>query len=285
MKKVFTFALIAVLVLGMAVPAVALGGNQAAWDRLLPALHENSFDLVIFYSMDDVLNLSEEDQKLMEEAQEKLDEAYKEHLALRYFCMAEIVGSKSVGVVFDPIAHAEIEFQQYVDGAWKMLEHTVNADGSISVEGIMNGPLAIFVNDHLEIVTPGGVIPGKLDSSGATPAILLPDVSETTTSMVLLHSTEMVPHLSDEIQDLMAEAKEKLKEACPVGCAVKFFCYVEIIGAEENGSVVFEEMDFEEIHFAQYVDGEWMELPFEINEDGTINVHDVQEGPKVIFIK
>ena len=58
-----------------------------------------------------------------------------------------------------------------------------------------------------------------------------------------------------------------------------------LLSACEHDLWVFEEMDFEEIHFAQYVDGEWMELPFEINEDGTINVHDVQEGPKVIFIK
>lgn len=285
MKKVLTFVLITVLVLGMAIPAVALDGTQAAWDRLLPALHESSSGLVIFYSMDDVLNLGEEDQKLMEEAQEKLDEARKNHLALRYFCMTEIVGSESAAIVFDPIAHTAIEFQQYVDGAWKTIKHTVNADGSISVEGVVSGPLAIFVNIQLEIVTPGSVIPGKRDSAGATPDILLPAVTETSTSTVLLHSTEIIPHMSEEVRNLMAEAKEKLKDACPAGCAVKFFCYVEIVGAEISGSVVFEEMDFEEIHFAQYVDGEWVELPYEINEDGTINVNNVQEGPKVIFIK
>lgn len=285
MKKVLTFVLVAVLVLGMAIPAVALDGTQVLWDQLVPALHEKSSGLLIFYSMEDVLNLTEDNQKLMNEAQEKLDEARTGHLALRYFCMTEVVGSESGAIVFNPIAHSDIEFKQYVDGAWKVLEYTVNADDTITVNGIVNGPLAIFTNTQMENVISAPVVPGKRDSAGATPDILLPDVAETNSTLILMHSTEMVPHMSEEIQKLMAEAKEKLKDACPAGCAVKFFCYVEIIGADNSGSVVFEKMDFEEIHFAQYIDGEWVELPFEVNEDGTITMNNVKEGPKAIFIK
>ena len=83
----------------------------------------------------------------------------------------------------------------------------------------------------------------------------------------------------------MAEAKAKLKDACPDGCAVKFFCYVEIIGEADSATVEFEKIDFNEIHFEQYVDGEWVDLPYVVNEDGTITVENVVEGPKVIFIK
>lgn len=286
MKKVLTFVLIAVLVLGMPIPAVAQDGIQVTGDRLLPVLHEKSSGIVIFYAMEDVMNLSEEDQALMNEAHEQLSETAKDHLGLTYFCMTEILGSENgIDVVFDPIEHSEIQFEQYIDGVWTVLEHTVNEDGTISVEGVVNAPLAVFSNKVIHTEEGPTVIPGKHDSISATPDTLLPGVSETTSSVVLMHSSEMVPHMSEEVQSQMADAKGKLKDACPDGFAAKYFCYVEITGGAESGTVVFEAMEFTEIHFEQYVNGEWVELPYEINEDGTITVNNVQEGPKVIFIK
>ena len=286
MKKMLAFALAFVLAMSMVIPAVALEELALAQNGLLPPLHESSSNLVIFYSMEDLVNLSEENQKLMEEAQEKLDEARVDHLTLKYFCLVETVGSEDgVAVVFDSIEHNQIAFKQYVDGAWQLLDHTANADGTMTVAGVVDGPLAIFTNDMLEIKEPATVIPGKRDSAGAQKDRLLPGGYKTSSSMVLLHSTEMVPHLSEEVQNLMAEAKEQLKDACPAGFAVKYFCYVEIVGADASGSVVCEKLEFTKIQFAQYVDGEWVELSHKVNADGTITVDNVQEGPMAIFIK
>ena len=279
MKKVVALVLVILMVFGMGVQAFA---QEQTWNRLLPGLSEESSDLVVFYAMEDIQ--SENDKKLMEEAESKLYEIYEEHFALRYFCMVDIVGSESsLSVTFNPIEHDQIKFEQYVDGEWKLLEHTVNADETITVSGIVKGPIAISAN----IVVGGksdGKAPGKHDSASASEDKLLPGISSPA-MRVLLHSVEMVPYLSQEIQDLMAEAKAKLKDACPDGCAVKFFCYVEISGDEEIVAVDFEKLEFDEIHFAQYVDGEWTELSFEVNEDGTITVDNVKEAPKAIFIR
>lgn len=286
MKKVLILILAVVMVINMAIPAFALEGAHAQWERLLPVLSGDS-ELVIFYSMKDVQDLSEEDQKLMEEAAEKLDKARPDHLALKYFCLVEVVGSEDgCSIALEWIEHDEMEIKQYVDGEWNLLEHAVNEDKTIVVKGVTDGPLAIFINDVYGLAGGGSAAPsGKRPSAEAKKQNLLPDVSKESTLLVLLHSTEMVPHLSEEIQVQMAEAKAKLKDACPHGCAAKFFCYVEVLGDADSVSVVFEKMDFKEIHFDQYVDGQWVELSYEINEDGTITVENVVTGPMVIFIK
>lgn len=286
MKKVFALVLVVLLVFGMATHAFALEESHAEWERLLPVLSEDSSGIAIFYNVKDVQELSEEDQKLMEEANATLDEARPAHLALKYFCMVEILSPENAAtIVFDPIEHDEIQFKQHIGGVWTVLDHTVNEDGTIVVSGIVDAPLAIFTNHVDNSSDNKSGSGGKRDSVSAQRENLLPDLSKGTPVTVLLHSTEMVPHLSEEIQNLMAEAKAKLKDACPQGCAAKFFCYVEIIGDRDSATVVFEKIEFNEIHFNQYVDGEWVELSYVINEDGTITVDNVVEGPMVIFIK
>lgn len=286
MKKVLTLVLVVLMVFGMTSHAFALEESYAEWERLLPTLSTDSAGLVLFYAMDDDVNLSEDDLRLMYEAHGKLDEARPEHLALTHFCMVEIVGSGDVSsIVFAPIDHHEIQFKQYVDGEWILLEHTVNEDRTITVEGIMDGPLVIFTNFTHGNEDDTGVSTEKIDSREAQAENLIPKITSESSHLVLLHSTEMVPHMSEEIQDLMAEAKAKLKDACPPGLAAKFFCYVEILGGAESATVIFEHMEFEEIHFEQYIDGEWVECDYVVNEDGTITVKGVVEGPKIIFIK
>lgn len=124
-----------------------------------------------------------------------------------------------------------------------------------------------------------------LSSPTASLKDLTPDLGEVSHIKVILHNLEEVVKLSKAVQDLMAEAKEKLKDACPEGFAVKYFCYVEIIGADRVSSVDFEPIEHEEIMFKQYVDGEWVDLKFTVNEDGIIVVNDVVEAPLAIFTK
>lgn len=124
-----------------------------------------------------------------------------------------------------------------------------------------------------------------LSSPTASSKDLTPELGKVSYIKVILHNLEEIANLSKNVQDLMAEAKGKLKDACPEGFAVKYFCYVEIIGADRVSSVDFEPIEHEEIMFKQYVDGEWVDLKFTVNEDGIIVVNDVVEAPLAIFTK
>lgn len=125
-----------------------------------------------------------------------------------------------------------------------------------------------------------------LSSPSASAGDLLPGVGgETKVIYVLLTPEQVAQRMGQQIQDLMAEAKAKLKEACPEGFAVKYFFYVDILVEEESVSVEFEPIAHNEIVFKQYVNGEWTELDFVISDDGTISVLDVVENPIAIFTK
>lgn len=135
-------------------------------------------------------------------------------------------------------------------------------------------------------------------SPGATAADLTPVITEESAQIVELHTTEDVLELHEDIQEIMAEAKEQLADACPEGFAVKYFFYVEILSADKTSvSVDFEsivehigEGEEEDVKqgklvFMQFVDGKWVELEYVINEDGTITVFNVVEGPISVFVK
>ena len=124
-----------------------------------------------------------------------------------------------------------------------------------------------------------------LTSPGASADDLTPGLSKVSNIQVILHDLEEVVDMSEAVQKLMADAKEKLKDACPEGFAVKYFCYVEIIGADKVASVDFDPMEHSEIMFKQFIDGEWVELKSTVNEDGSIIAYGVVEAPLAIFTK
>lgn len=125
-----------------------------------------------------------------------------------------------------------------------------------------------------------------LASPGASSEDLKPGLSKDFGIIkVILHDLEEIIDLSEAVQKLMAEAKEKLNDACPEGFAVKYFCYVEIIGADRVTSVDFEPIEHSEIMFKQYIDGEWVELKNTVNENGTIVAYGIEEAPLAIFTK
>ena len=124
-----------------------------------------------------------------------------------------------------------------------------------------------------------------LGSPAAKKADLKPVLTKESEIIVDLHTTEEVKELSEEVQELMAEAKKSLKDACPKGFAVKYFFYVEIVGTENAVTIEFEPIANKEIVVMQFVDGNWVELEFTINENGIITVSGVVEGPIAIFVK
>lgn len=132
-----------------------------------------------------------------------------------------------------------------------------------------------------------------LTSPGASSGDLIPGLGDGVDDYlrVILHTLEEVmKKMSKAIQDLMAEAKEKLPDACPEGFAVKYFFYVEIINSKETEeddivSVDFDPIDHNEILFKKYVQGAWAELKHDVKDDGTIVVYGVEESPLAVFTK
>ena len=274
MKKILISVLAIVMIISMAIPAVAIVKPSAAWETRVPALAKESS--AVIHSAEDAEELSEEVQQLMAEAKAKLKKACPKGFAVEYFCYVET--KDTVSVTFAPIDHYEIVFMQYIDGEWVVLEHTLNKDVTITVDGVVEAPIAIFVKKNIE-----GNAGAGLASPKAKNTRLLPGLGDE--SSVRLYSTEDVLKLSEEVQKLMAEAKAKLKDTCPAGFAAKYFCYAEIIGSESSVSVVFNPMDHNEIQVKQYADGAWMERKATVNEDGTVTVAGVTEGPIAIFTK
>ena len=63
---------------------------------------------------------------------------------------------------------------------------------------------------------------------------------------------------------------------------IRYFFYFY---TSEPCDAVFRIEGYQELVFMQYVDGEWVTLEFTANEDGTVTVLNVVEGPMAIFVK
>lgn len=271
MKKVLAFVLVALMVVGLAVPAAANSVISASVNRDLPVL-ANSTGNVKLHNQDDIQKASEEIQTVMEESDKALVNADTEGLGLRYFFYTEILsGEESVSLEFEPIPHNSILFMQYTDGMWIQLEHSVAEDGHITVIEIIDAPLAIFMDG--------------MDSPGGLLVKLLPILTDESYLIVQLHNLEEVPTLSEDIQNRIAEAKAQLEDACPQGFIVKYFFELDIIGTDAAVSVDFEAIEHNAIVFKQYVDGAWVELEHAIGNDEIITVSGLVEGPVAVFIK
>lgn len=124
-----------------------------------------------------------------------------------------------------------------------------------------------------------------LVSPHATKNDLKPGLTKESQEIVRFYTLEEILELDQTIQDLMAEAKGALKEACPEGFAVRYLFYVDILIDEDFVNVIFEPIDHSEILFKQYIDGAWTDLEFTVNSDGTITVYNMVEAPLAIFTK
>lgn len=118
----------------------------AKWTDLIPVLTDESHLVVQLHTLEEVVTMSEEIQARIAEAKDALKDACPAGFAVKYFFEMEILGTEAaVDVDFEPIAHNTIVFKQYVDGAWVELESSVADNGIITVLGLVNGPVAVFV--------------------------------------------------------------------------------------------------------------------------------------------
>lgn len=271
MKKVLIFVLVALLVVGMAIPAAANIILSASISKTLPELAQKTGNVKL-HNRDDLQKSSEDIKNLMVESDKELPKADTKGLALRYFFYTEVLsGEESTSVKFEPIPHNEILFMQYIDGMWVQLEHSIADNGIITVPDVIDAPFTIFMDG--------------LDSPGGYLINLIPILTDESYLIVQLHNLEEVVTLPEEIQNRIAEAKDQLKDACPRGFAVKYFFEMEIIGTDAAVDVEFEPIDHNAIAFKQYVDGAWKDLEHSVGNDGIISVRGLVNGPVATFVK
>lgn len=115
----------------------------------------------------------------------------------------------------------------------------------------------------------------------------LPVVAENGDKVKLV-SVEDADELPEEAQETFTKAQEELKEAAPEGMTTRYFFYYVAETeeeTEEETELVLEVKDFDEIVVMQFVDDEWVELEVVENDDGTITIKKVVDGPIAIFTK
>lgn len=118
-------------------------------------------------------------------------------------------------------------------------------------------------------------------SPAATEEDLKPALVSTSAEVTLV-SAEEIEEMSEEVQATFAEAKEKLEDVVPEGMAVRYFFYFV---TEEACDVEFDFDGTTDVVIMQYVDGEWVELEYTVNADGTVTVLNMNDAPVVILFK
>lgn len=84
-------------------------------------------------------------QAIFAEAQASLKDAAPAGMKTQYFFWCHIVGEKSpVDVTVELEGITELVVKQYLDGKWVELKSAINADGTVSIYGLVEGPVAIF---------------------------------------------------------------------------------------------------------------------------------------------
>lgn len=162
MKKAIVLALALVLTLSLAVPAAAASTGSpkapAASETTTASLpvvadvkaEDGSTVTVEMVSVEDTKGLSEEAVKDFTAAQEKLAEAAPAGMKTQYFTYVKATGADGKAATSPvsmsvKVANAtKVVAKQFVDGKWVELKVTVNADGTVTIEGLVDGPLAIF---------------------------------------------------------------------------------------------------------------------------------------------
>ena len=164
MKKALVLVLALVLTMGLAVPAAAAGtasptapttsGTTTAPLPEVTTTEVKTEDgtVVIVEPVEATdAKLDEAEKTELAAAQTALAEAAPAGTKVQYFFFVKVYdqadAAKEVGPVAMTIkvANADgIVVMQFVDGKWVELKTTVNADGTITIEGVVEAPMAIF---------------------------------------------------------------------------------------------------------------------------------------------
>ena len=164
MKKAFVLALALVLTMGLAVPAAAVGTasptaptTSTTTTAPLPEVTTTEVTAedgtVIVVEPVEATNtkLAEEEKAELATAQTALAGAAPAGTKVQYFFFVKVHEkddvTKEVGQVSMTIKVEKTEgivVMQFVGGKWVELKCTVNGDGTVTIEGVVKAPMAIF---------------------------------------------------------------------------------------------------------------------------------------------
>lgn len=143
MKKAFVLVLALVLTMGLAVPAAAATSSPkaatASPSATAPLPTVIGSDVKIVAATDAALTADE--KTALASAQAVLADALPAGMKAQYFFYVQAEGTVSLTV---KVSAADLVVKQFVDGKWVELKTTVNADGTVTIEGVVAGPMAIF---------------------------------------------------------------------------------------------------------------------------------------------
>ena len=167
MKKAIVLALAVMLTLSLAVPAAAVTSPVApetseTTTAPLPEViveevkTEDGATIVVEpVAADKVEEMPAEDQKTFVAAQEKLVEAAPAGMKTQFFFYVKVTKIEADGTTAKsdaPVSMtvkvdnaAKVVVKQFVDGKWVERKVVVNADGTITIEDVVDGPIAIFM--------------------------------------------------------------------------------------------------------------------------------------------
>lgn len=164
MKKAFVLALALVLTMGLAVPAAAVGTasptaptTSETTTAPLPEVTttevtaEDGTVIVVEPVEATDTKLAEEEKAELATAQTALGDAAPAGMKAQYFFYVRVyaqddatkkVAPATITIKLEGVT--EVVVKQFVDGKWVELKSTVNGDGTVTIEGVVDAPMAIF---------------------------------------------------------------------------------------------------------------------------------------------
>lgn len=149
MKKALVWMLAVILVMGMAVPAYAVGSpvaeessGTATSDTVFLISTDNEKNYFELVPVDEAEKLSEDAQTDYEDAQKSLAEQAPAGMRAQYFFY--VLTDKPTTAVFQIEGITELVVKQFINGEWVELEAVINGDGTVTVKGVVEGPIAFF---------------------------------------------------------------------------------------------------------------------------------------------
>lgn len=286
MKKALVLVLAVALVMSMAVSTAAVGspvapGADTKTTSPLPKVVTDDLDgnlIIELIPTEDAEDLTEEEQKIFEDAQKSLEDATPSGMNAQYFFYfrafyagegekgAKVTEPLTVSFEIDDVS--KVVVKQFVDGAWVERETTINGDGTVTVEGLVEGPTAIFTKP----------LP-KAEVEGAEAGDII----------IELVPPEEEDKLSEEEQQALAVAAETLEEATPAGMNVESFSYFRAFHAGDLTRVTgpldikLDMSEVSQVVVKQFIDGAWIERDAVVHANGTITIDELVEGPIAIF--
>ena len=149
MRRVMTFALAVMLVMAMAVPAFAVNSPTApvaseTKTAALPVVVDTLSAGVALIPVNAAATLAAEAKETFATAQAELKAAAPAGMAVKYFAYVAVESDSAVTVALKIANVQSVTVMQFLDGKWVELKCTLNADGTITIEGVVEGPIAIF---------------------------------------------------------------------------------------------------------------------------------------------